>query len=280
MSLDQAHGLRRLLAHRSSGTPPGGRRGRALAVMSGKGGVGKTQVAVGLALLAARRGRRVLVIDGDVGMANADVVLGVRADHTIEDVLAGTCAPTDAVVRGAEGVSLLAAGSGPSLLARLGAKGRQALRCTIEELVAASDITVIDCGAGIGDTVLFLAGLADERLIVVTPEPTALVDGYAMAKAIAGDGHRSADVVVNCALTHTEAECCFSKLEAVACRFLPIELRFAGGIPRDDAVRRAVMGRRHVVVDAPAARVSQALARLEGRLALGARREQIHAVSP
>lgn len=274
---DQAQGLRLMLAggplsSRTSSVP-----GRSVAVVSGKGGVGKTLVSTNLAVVAARRGLRTVVIDGDLGLANADVVLGARPTHTLEEVLAGQCTAQQALVTGVEGVCLLAGGSGPSWLARMGPEARLAMKALLGELERSFDLVIIDCGAGIGDTVLFLAGLADERLLVVTPEPTAIVDAYAMSKAMSDAGIGHATVVVNCALTQTEAEACFSKLEAVAARFLPIALSFAGSIARDDAVRRAVMGRRPVVVDAPSSRASQGFLRLEGRLSLtaGARRPRL-----
>lgn len=274
---DQAQGLRLMLAagplsSRSSGVP-----GRSVAVVSGKGGVGKTLVSTNLAVVAARRGLRAVVLDGDLGLANADVVLGARPVHTLEEVLSGQCTVEQALVTGIEGVSLLAGGSGPSWLARMGPEARLAMKTLLAELERSFDLVIIDCGAGIGDTVLFLAGLADERLLVVTPEPTAIVDAYAMSKAMSDAGIGHATVVVNCALTQTEAEACFSKLEAVAARFLPIALSFAGSIARDDAVRRAVMGRRPVVVDSPSSRASQGFLRLEGRLSLaaGARRPRL-----
>ena len=279
MNLDQAHGLRARLGAPSTERSGSGRRGQVLAVVSGKGGVGKTMVSVNLAVIAARRGLRTLIVDGDVGLANADILLGVRPQRTLLDVLAGRCGASDAIVRGADGVALLAGGSEASQLAR-GPAELSRLQTLLAELGRGFDRVIIDCGAGIAEPVLQLAALADERMVVVTPEPTALVDGYAMAKAVSDAGLGHAQVVVNFALTLTEAESCFHRLEAVAARFLPLRLRFAGGIPRDEAVRRAVMRRRPVVQDEPTARVSLALSQLDGRLGLAAARAPADAVAP
>ncbi len=247
---DQARGLRRMLK----------REGRTVAVLSGKGGVGKTFVSTSLAVLAARR-ERVVIVDGDLGLANVDVVLRASTRFTIEDVIAGTCSIEDAIVKGAHGVSVVTAGNTVDS-ARISDAKRMALAGLITDLQRRFDLVIVDCGAGIGDNVLCLAALADSRLLVLTPEPTSMVDGYATIKALEGDF----DVVVNCVTSDVDAKDTYDRLAAVVARFLPSRVTFLGGIPRDDGVRRAVMARSPVVAAEPESRAARALSRVADRL--------------
>jgi flagellar biosynthesis protein FlhG len=241
-------------------------RGRSLAVVSGKGGVGKTFVATSLAVLAARRGKRVLVIDADVGLANVDVILRTRPRYGIDDALAGRCALIEAIEHSDEGVEVLAATNGRSAPAKLDDDARRSLPNVIEQLGERYALVIIDCGAGVGDDVQFWSSLAESRVVVVTPEPTALVDAYTMTKALAERGAaKPIDVVVNCA-TDAEGAECFRRLDAVAARFLAAPLRFVGAVPRDDHVRAAVMARRPVVSSAPRSNATRALERIDQRI--------------
>jgi flagellar biosynthesis protein FlhG len=256
--VDQADGLR----HLTGGRP----RARVIAVASGKGGVGKTFLTTNLAVLAGRRGLRVLLVDGDLALANVDVVLSARAPRTIDDVLHGRCSIVEALARGPYGIHLLAAGSGVRGLAQLDDLARGRLLDEISTLESSFDVILIDCGAGIGDNVLFLASAATSCVLVLTPEPTALVDAYATAKALSEVGTGALEVVVNCATSDTDARATFGRLAAVVGRFLPMRLRYLGGVLRDDAVRKAVMARRPVVDFLPGARATAALAAVERSL--------------
>ena len=251
---DQAQGLRLLLPD----------SGRVIAVLSGKGGVGKTFVSTSLAVLAARRGERVVVVDGDLGLANVDVVLRANTRFTIADVIDGRCSLEEAIVTGTQGVSIVAAGSGVGT--RLSDGQREQLAAHVAQLRRRFDLVIVDCGAGIGDNVLFLSTLAQSRLLVLTPEPTSMVDGYATIKALADLGQTEVDVVVNCALSDLDAKDTYDRLAAVVERFLSSRVRFVGGIPRDDVVRRAVIARKPVVVQEPGSPAARAVARVAGQL--------------
>ncbi len=270
---DQAGGLRVLVnAHRRDerGPAPSTAKARCVAVASGKGGVGKTFLSTNLAVLAARRGVRVLLIDGDLGLANVDVILQARARYTIEDVIEGTAGIRDAIADGPSGVKILAAGSGVRALADLDGGSRRRI---LEELALVEqdfDLVLIDCGAGIGGNVMFFASAASTCVLTVNAEPTCLIDAYAAVKALSQVGVDAVDVVVNCAMSDADARDSFGRLAAVAGRFLPVRLRFAGGVPRDESVRRAVMARRAVVDLSPNASASLALARVERRVLDGA----------
>jgi flagellar biosynthesis protein FlhG len=258
-SLDQAAGLRQRVhdAPLAETTTP------IVAVASGKGGVGKTFVTTNLAVLMARRGKRVLLVDGDLGLSNVDVALATRARHTIEDVISGRVPLKDAVVTGPGGFHLLAGGSGIRSLTALDGGARRRI---LDELVAASpdyDIILVDCGAGIGDNVMFFAQASSRRLLVVNAEPTSLIDAYATTKAMSQVGIDDVDVIVNAAVSRQEAQDVFGRLVTVVGRFLPVRLHFLGGVPKDDSVRRAVMARQALVLLQPQARAALALERLE-----------------
>lgn len=255
--IDQASGLRSLLERGSAEARFG--RVDAIAVASGKGGVGKTVVAANLAVLAARAGRRVLLIDGDLGLANVDVVLGVHCRHTIGDVLRGSVPLSTALVRGPGGVCVLAAGSGAEWLAHLDAGGLAVLQDELAGLGNAFDLIVVDCAAGIGRNVLFFARVTGRVLVTLTPEPTALADAYALLKALAADGTVDAHVVVNQALSSTDARDAFGRLRAVSERFLATEPAYVGHVPRDDDVRRSVRARQPVVTFSAGSRAASAL---------------------
>jgi flagellar biosynthesis protein FlhG len=238
-----------------------------LAVASGKGGVGKTFMAVNLALLAARRGQRVLVVDGDLGLANVEIAVGARPRHHLGDVLAGNADIHDALVTGPAGVRILPAGSGLPSLARLGRDEQAKLLGLLAPLAARFDVVFVDCGAGIGENVVFFAATAEACLLVVSPEPTALADAYATVKVLSASGSVSEFlVVVNGASSDAQARATFGRLQGVVSQFLPVRLRWLGAVPHDEAVPRAVMARRAVVEHDPRAPASRALEALSKEL--------------
>lgn len=261
---DQADGLRELFGEGPTGSRLLGVE--ALAVASGKGGVGKTFVAANLAVLAAQEGRRVLLIDGDLGLANVDIALGVRARHTIVEVLRGEVSLADALVRGPAGIHLLAAGSGAEWLAQLDGEGGDLLRSELDRLAEPFDLVIVDCAAGIGRNVRFFARAAGRVVLTLTPEPTALADAYALTKGLVSDGVSDIRVVVNQALSPSDARDAFGRLRVVTARFLTHELTFLGGIPRDEDVRRSIRARQPLVSFSPACRAADALARLHALL--------------
>lgn len=255
--MDQASGLRGLLER----DPAGARIGRieAIAVASGKGGVGKTFVAANLAVLAGRAGRRVLLIDGDLGLANLDVVLGLRCRHTLGDVLRGDVGLAAALVPGPRNVSVLSAGSGVEWLGRLDAAGLAVLRDELAKLDDRFDLVVVDCAAGIGHNVRFFAEVAGRVLLTMTPEPTALADAYALLKALTTASGIELNVVVNQALSPADARDAFGRLRVVSERFLRAELSYLGQVPRDEDVRLSVRARQPVVSYSANSRAAHAL---------------------
>ncbi|MCR4419903.1 MAG: MinD/ParA family protein [Clostridia bacterium] len=257
---DQAGRLRELVA---TGVLPL----RALAVASGKGGVGKTNLVVNLALALGLRGRRVVVLDGDLGLANVDVMLGLCPRYSLYDVLKGECRLEDAVLEGPANLRLIPAGSGIAELADLDGGQRVQLVNSLRRFLAGAEFLLIDTGAGIGRGVMSLLSTADEVIVVVTPEPTSLADGYALIKVL-GQGrlHSRVNLVVNRAESAAEAQQVLRRLALVVNRFLDIELRYLGFVYNDPAVPKAVARQQPVVLSHPHSRAARQFNYLAGRL--------------
>lgn len=241
---------------------------RVIAVASGKGGVGKTNVTANLAVLLARRGLRVWVLDADLGLANLDLVYGVRPAHTLESVLRGERRLADVVTEGPAGVRLLPAASGVAEMAALTPAQQLHMVEEIDALEGSLDVLLIDVAAGISSNVLYFAAAATETLVVTTPEPTAIADAYALVKVLATRWERRTfSVLVNMAGSAADAEAAFARLADVAGRFLGVRLVSAGWVPADPSVARAVRAQTPLVMAAPGAPAAQALAAAADRLA-------------
>lgn len=240
---------------------------RGVAVLSGKGGVGKTNLAAGLALAAAGFGARVLLVDGDLGLANLDVLLGLVPERSVLDVLAEGAGADDALVRGPRGVHLLAAASGRADLASLGARGMERVTQAIAGVAARHDLVLVDAGAGIGSTVMRLAAACGRALVVTTPEPTSLADAYATLKVLAQEAPVCAlSLVVSSARDEAEARSVFRRIERLALRFLGRAPVLAGFVPRDPLLVRAVALQRSVVDVFPASPSGRAMTALARRI--------------
>jgi flagellar biosynthesis protein FlhG len=236
-----------------------GRPLRAVSVVSGKGGVGKTFVSTSMALCAARAGHRVLLLDADLGLANADIVLGVRPRYHLGDLLAGR-PPEEVVVQGPEGVHLLAGGSGLSDLTHLGPDAQRQLIDALAPLENKFDVLIVDAGAGIGENVCFFASATPQTVLVLGEEPTALTDAYATVKVLSQQaGVRHFKVLVNDVPGENEARQVFAALSQVSARFLTTKLTYLGSVPHDEIVRQAVMQQKPAVVAYPHARATRAL---------------------
>jgi flagellar biosynthesis protein FlhG len=228
----QAAGLQAALAQR--GGPP------LVAVAGAKGGVGKTLLAVNLAVLLARAGHRTLLVDLDPGCGDVDVHLRLAPAFTLEDALDGACAPCQALVAGPVGLSVLAGRSGsarlaagdPELLARvLGVVGLAA---------RGFDVVVADTGAGIGPAVLAVAGRADLLLGVATPDPAAVTDAYALCKRLSLQQRPLPRLVVNAVRSRDEAMRTAGRLASVCRRFLAAECALLGWVRSDAQFARSV----------------------------------------
>lgn len=238
---------------------------RVIGVASGKGGVGKTNVCVNLGMALSRLGRRVTVLDADLGLANVDVLLGLKPTHTLQQVLAGECALADVLMRAPGGLSIVPAASGVREMAALGPQGQAALIGAFEGIAETMDVLLVDSAAGISSNVLGFLAAAQEVVVVVCNEPASITDAYALIKVLS-QSHRVERfrVVVNMLGAGERGEAVFEKLRRVTDRFLDVTLDFAGAIPLDPQLRRAVSRQRAVTdlfPESESARAFGALAR-------------------
>jgi flagellar biosynthesis protein FlhG len=253
-------------------------RARIMAVTSGKGGVGKTFISANLAAALAERGARVLVLDADLGLANLDVVLNLQPKLTLHDVFTGRATLEDAILAAPGGFSVLLAGSGLVEYSRLTPQVREQLIEIIEKVAPRFDHILLDTGAGISDVVLHAISLADDVLVVATPEPTSMTDAYATIKVLATlQKRRHIRLVVNQVSANGEGRTIRNQLQLVIDRFVapqlrgdgddePLLLDLLGEIGSDPAVREAVQKRTLLMVMQPGCAAAQAVNAIAARM--------------
>ncbi len=248
-------------------------RARITAITSGKGGVGKTFVSANLAAALAARGERVLVLDADLGLANLDVVLNLVPKVTLHDVFTGKHTLEQALIEVSGGFTVLLAGSGMVEYSRLTPEVRDKLIETINAVAPRFDRVLLDTGAGISDVVLYTVSLADEVIVVVTPEPTSMTDAYATIKVLAAAQKRRAiRVVVNQRVPGTDARGVTAQLQQVIDRYVspgletPVTLELIGDVPSDGSVRDAVRKRRLLAECFPGSAAAQAIAAVAAKM--------------
>lgn len=242
---------------------------RVIAVTSGKGGVGKSNLVVNLGLAFARQGRQVLLMDADLGLGNLDILLGLAPNFTIQDVLAHRKTIAEVLVQGPEGVKILPASSGIPEMAELDPQQKLFLLNELDNYSESLDVVLIDTGAGISRNVLFFNLAAQEILVVATGEPTSITDAYALMKVLVTQhGERRFRLVVNGVDNPADGHLVYRTLLKVTERFLgqEISLEFLGVIPHDEAIGRAVLKQQPVLQLYPRAKVSRSITELAERL--------------
>lgn len=221
--------------------PPPRRLARAIAVTSGKGGVGKSNLSVGLAIGFARRGLKTCLLDADLGMANADVLCGISPEHTLESVVRGARRLSEVVVPAPGGFFLIPGASGVGRIANLQVAEQRRLVEQLRLLERTVDMVVIDTGAGVGSGVMTFAAAAGVTLVAVTPEPTSMTDAYGAIKVLAAEvPDTRIRLVVNMASSPAEAREVHDRIDRVSRRFLGKGVEFAGAIPLDPNLPQAV----------------------------------------
>lgn len=252
-------------AQGASGTPGRGpvKPAQVIAVTGGKGGVGKTNISVNLSLALAELGKQVVLLDADLGLANVDLLLGLRANKNLADVLAGDCSIQDILLETTGGIKVIPASSGTQALATMGAQELAGLISAFSSLEDDLDVLVIDTAAGISDTVISFVRASQEIVLVVCDEPSSITDAYALIKILNRDYQVSRfRVVANMTRTANEGQQLFKKLIHVTDRFLDVNLRFAGDIPFDESVRKAVQKRKAALEAYPGSKSSVAYKKL------------------
>ncbi len=230
-----------------------------IAVTGGKGGVGKSNVSVNLGIALAEMGRRVVLLDADLGLANIDILLGISSNKTIENVLQGECDLKDIMVRGPGGIRIVPASSGTQKLSQLNSLEHAGLIQAFSDIGDDMDVLIVDTAAGISDTVLSFVRAAQEVLMVVTDEPTSITDAYAQIKLLNRDyGLFRFRIVANMVRTPQEGSALFAKLSKVTDRFLDVAMQYAGAIPQDDALKRAVQRQKAVIEAYPRSKAATA----------------------
>lgn len=251
---DQASGLRRMVTP----TPV-----RAIAVTGGKGGVGKTNVSINLAVAAAEAGRKVMLLDADLGLANVDVALGLHPKYDLSHVLNGERTLEEILVEGPSGIQVVPGASGLQRMAELSPAEHSGLIQAFGDMAGNTELLIIDTAAGISETVISFARAAHEIVVVVCDEPASITDAYAMIKLLNRDyGHTRFRVLANMVKSAQEGHELYSKMCRVTDRYLDVMMSYLGAIPFDENLRKAVRGQRPVVRAFPRSRSAQAFKNL------------------
>ncbi len=236
---------------------------KVIAVTGGKGGTGKTSVAVNLATALAQMGRATMLLDGDLGLANVDVLLGLTPRYTLEHVLRGERTLEEVIVPTSSGVRVVPASSGVAGMAALSLSEQASIVQAFGALSGPLNVLIIDTAAGIGEPVLQFCQAAQQVLVVLRDEPTSFTDAYALIKLLSRDhGVRRFRVVTNMTRQSDKGEGAFQRLQRVSDRYLEVMLDHVGDIPEDFAMHRSIQAQRPVVEAFPASPAAQALKRL------------------
>ena len=263
--MDQAESLRQM-------TSQVRRKARAIAVTSGKGGVGKTSIAVNLAVALSRLGLKVGILDGDLGLANVDIVLGITPEYTLSHVLSGQKSLEEIILPGPMGISVFAGGSGVYELANLSQWRLQRFVQSIGALDSKFDIILIDTGAGISRNTMGFVTACNEVIVVTTPELTAITDAYGIIKLLVTDNPSvTVRVVVNMVKSEAEAEKILASLQSVVDQFLKtrVSLELLGHVPHDWVVSRAIQEQNPFVLSYPGSKAAMSVEGMARKLVTG-----------
>lgn len=241
--------------------------GTVVAVTSGKGGVGKTNIAANLAICLAAANRRVLLLDADMSLGNLDLVMDLHSRYNISHVVSGRKRMEEIVQAGPNGLRVICGASGLDRLADISDGDQHRLMEDLYRLQDETDTILIDTGAGISRSVVGFCLAADRVLVVTTPEPTAMADSYGMIKVLVRKGYGGPiSLVVNMARSDAEGKQTYLRIANVTQRFLRTNLYYAGTLLRDERLCTAVRSRKPVVLAYPRSRISASLAAMAARL--------------
>ncbi|MBU1863362.1 MAG: MinD/ParA family protein [Candidatus Omnitrophica bacterium] len=276
MHIDQAARLREIVKAANSskmGSPivTEEMHAKIYAVTSGKGGVGKTNIAVNLAIALARKGKKVTLVDLDLGLANIDIMLKLTAPYNLEHLMLGHKEIEDIVIKGPEGISIVPGGSGLPSLTALNISQQEFFLNNFYKLTKNNDFLIFDTAAGISDNVIRFTLAADEIIVVTTEEPTAITDAYALMKVLSLRSKESnINIVFNMIKSPHDAHRYFEKIHAVVKQFLGIEIYNLGYVVHDPCVSKAIMRREPFITQYPFCAASKSIKEIGKELLLKA----------
>lgn len=260
MNDDQASGLRRMKQQQQQQIV------KVIAVTGGKGGVGKTNVTLNLAMSMSQLGKKVLVLDADLGLANCDVMLGLRVQKNLFHVLSGEAELDDILIDGPFGIKIVPATSGTQSMTELKPVEHAGLIRAFSEMRTRFDILLVDTAAGISDMVLSFSRASQDVLVVVCDEPSSITDAYALMKILSREhGVQRFKIVANMVRSLKEGQELFAKLSRVTDRFLDVSLELVATIPFDENVRKAARKQKAFVDAFPKTPASLAIRTLATR---------------
>ena len=240
---------------------------RVICVTSGKGGVGKTNISVNLALALSLQNQSVMLLDADLGLANVDVILGLHPLYNLSHVISQERTLEEIIVTGPNGIRIIPASSGVKRMAELTPEENAGLVGAFSELNDSVDIMLIDSAAGISDSVVTFSRASHDVIVVVCDEPASITDAYALIKLLSQDYDMDRfQILANRVATAQEGRELFNKLVRVSDRFLDVSLSFCGFIPEDPQLRKAVQAQRAVVEAFPSSRSAEAFHRLAAHI--------------
>ena len=233
---------------------------RAITVTSGKGGVGKSNLTLALALALTKLKKKVLIWDADLGLANIDVLLGLKTEASIHDLLNGTKTISEVIVTGPGGLRIMPAASGILELGELSEDQKQRLLSEFDDWDEDLDFLLIDTAAGIGGNVIYFNLAAQERIVVLTNEPTSITDAYALIKVLSTRYNQTNfHILPNQVTSSKEAKSVFNLISTVADTHLDVSLSYLGFVPKDDAVTKSVRAQSPFILKYPDSKASTAI---------------------
>ena len=270
--MDQAEQLRLLVTKQQELKKKERKVSRVITVTSGKGGVGKSTLTVNLAIQLARLGKKVIILDADFGLANIEVMLGIRPEYNLADLMFKGKELKDIIIKGPEDIGFISGGSGIQELSRLTREQVVYLVQKLYELDELADIILVDTGAGISDSVLEFVSASNEVLLVATPEPTSITDAYALLKTLNRRSGFSKDdtiikMVANRIKTKEEGDTLYTKLGLVVDKFLNLKMEFIGAIPDDPNCGKAIMQQQPITLAEPRSASVKAIKAIAEKLA-------------
>jgi len=264
--MDQAERLRIIKANQSSKP-----MARVITVTSGKGGVGKSNTAINLAIQFRKMGKKVIILDADFGMANIEIMFGTVPKHNLCDLIYQGKNIKEIITWGPMDVGFISGGSGIAGMSNLSRDYLNTIIQNLTELDEMADVIIVDTGAGIADAVMEFLVASGEILLVTTPEPTSITDSYSLLKVLYKhprfkEEETKVKMIANRVEREAEGEVLYNKLNAVVTRYLKIPMTFLGSVPQDMQLSRAVMQQSPVSLQNPGAKSSAAYEKIANRL--------------